>query len=130
MKKSIVIIMFVLLPGVLSGCGTTTSRSTNTPVVNNPSAGQDSGQTATSTNESASIDIQNFAFNPATLKIKQGTTVVWTNNDSVPHQIKSDAFNSDRLSQGQSFSFTFKTAGRFDYICAIHTTMAGTIIVQ
>lgn len=76
------------------------------------------------------VSIQNFAFNPGTLTIKKGETVTWTNNDSVLHQIKSDTFNSNPLSQGQTFSFTFNDTGTFNYSCAIHPSMTGKIIVE
>lgn len=76
------------------------------------------------------INIQNLAFNPGTLTVKKGTAVIWTNNDSAVHQIKSANFNSGQLSNGQSFSFTFNSAGTFDYSCAIHPSMLGKIIVE
>ncbi len=76
------------------------------------------------------INIQNFAFSPTSLTVKKGTTVVWTNNDSAPHQIKSATFNSSALSNGQTYSFTFDTVGAFPYSCAIHPSMQGTIIVE
>lgn len=78
----------------------------------------------------AAVTIASLAFNPATLTIKRGTTVTWTNNDSVSHQIKSASFNSDILSQGQSYSMTFNDAGIFDYSCAIHPAMTGQLIVE
>lgn len=40
--------------------------------------------------ETAAIAIANFSFQPPALTIKTGTTVVWTNEDPTPHQIKSD----------------------------------------
>lgn len=80
-------------------------------------------------NLTASVSIQNFAFNPTPLNIKVGTTVTWTNNDPMPHQIKSDTFNSSALTNGQSFSFTFSTAGQYSYSCAIHPSMHGQIVV-
>ncbi len=83
-----------------------------------------------SSNQANAVSIKNFAFNPAELAVKSGDTVTWTNDDSAPHQIKSTAFNSDMLSTGQSFSFTFNQAGSYDYICSIHPSMAGKIIVQ
>jgi plastocyanin len=76
------------------------------------------------------VDIQNFAFSPATLTVKKGTTVTWTNNDSAAHQIKSTTFNSSQFGKGQTFSFTFNDAGTFDYSCAIHPSMLGKIIVE
>ena len=81
-------------------------------------------------NEDLICHIQNFSFVPGALKVKVGDTVTWTNNDSVPHQIKSDTFNSTALSKGQTFSYTFQAAGTFDYSCAIHPMMKGQIIVK
>jgi len=83
----------------------------------------------------ASVAIQNFSFSPATLTVKRGTEVTWTNNDSVPHRIVPDAANSSggpqsgTLSQGDQFSFTFDKTGSFGYICQIHPSMSGTVIV-
>ncbi|HTW97027.1 MAG TPA: cupredoxin family copper-binding protein [Candidatus Methylomirabilis sp.] len=76
------------------------------------------------------VSIQNFSFNPSSLTVSVGTTVVWTNNDPVPHQIGSDSFNSSPLSQGGTFSHKFTTAGTYDYHCTIHPSMTGTITVQ
>ncbi len=80
----------------------------------------------------AALSIANFAFDPATLKIKVGTKVTWTNNDGAPHTATSadGAFDSGRLSSGASFAFTFTTAGTFTYHCAIHSSMTGTITVS
>jgi plastocyanin len=82
-------------------------------------------------NLTSAISIANFAFSPATLTVKVGTTVVWTNNDSVGHQIKSNtnAFGSNILNSGDRYQFTFNNAGTFGYICSIHPSMKGTIIV-
>ncbi len=78
------------------------------------------------------VTIKNFAFDPATLTISKGTTVTWTNEDSVPHQIVSDsnAFSSSPLGKGQTYSFTFSEIGTFSYHCAIHPSMKGTIAVK
>ncbi len=82
---------------------------------------------------SASVEIKNFAFNPGTVTVKVGTKVTWTNNDSAPHTVTSDSgspLNSKSiLSPGQSFSYTFTTAGTFPYHCTIHPTMKGQVVV-
>jgi plastocyanin len=74
----------------------------------------------------------NFAFSPATLTVKTGTKVSWTNKDTVTHTVTADqgAFNSGLLSPGNSFSFTFTQAGTYSYHCNIHHSMMATIIVQ
>lgn len=81
---------------------------------------------------SVSVNISNFAFNPPTLIVKKGTKVTWVNNDSAPHTVTSDSgslLNSPTLALGQSFSFTFSNLGTFNYYCAIHPMMKGSVIV-
>ncbi|MCX6758313.1 MAG: cupredoxin family copper-binding protein [Candidatus Nealsonbacteria bacterium] len=97
--------------------------------VNPPASNGQPAQPVTQ-GETAAIAIANFSFQPPALTIKTGTTVVWTNEDPAPHQIKSDTFNSSALSKGETFSFTFVSAGTYDYSCAIHPSMKGQIIVQ
>lgn len=76
------------------------------------------------------VFINNFAFNPAVVDAKIGDTITWTNNDSAAHDISGNGFKSPLMSNGQSFSFTFNTAGTYDYICGIHPGMKGAIIVK
>ncbi|MFA6475688.1 MAG: cupredoxin family copper-binding protein [Patescibacteria group bacterium] len=90
----------------------------------------DTNTTTTTTVSTNTVNIQNLTFSPTTLTVQKGTTVTWTNNDSAPHQIKADAFNSSQLAKGQSFSFTFNTVGTFDYSCSIHPSMLGKIVVE
>ena len=80
--------------------------------------------------EANSVAIKNFAFTPANLSVKQGTKVTWINDDSAAHKIKSDAFNSGDLNQGDKFEFTFSDKGSFDYSCSIHPSMTGKIVVE
>ena len=84
---------------------------------------------------SDAIAIKNFAFSPSTLTVTPGTTIVWTNQDSTPHQVVSDAgspvaFSSETLAKDSSFRFSFTQAGTYTYHCSIHPSMTGTIIVQ
>lgn len=76
------------------------------------------------------VSIKNFAFDPATLNVSVGSTVTWTNNDSTAHHIKGGNFESSDMANGQSYSFKFTSAGTFDYICSIHPSMKGQIIVK
>ena len=131
MKRAIILISLEIGVIVLGGCSQYGSTPNNSSGGNKVSAPvQTPAPTQGSSVTSNSINIQNFAFSPATLTVKKGTTVTWTNNDSAPHQIKSATFNSGQLGNGQSFSFAFDTAGTFDYSCAIHPSMLGKIIVQ
>ncbi len=102
----------------------------NKPSQVQPAAQPQTTQQTQTAVEANSVTIQNFAFNPGTLTVKQGTKVTWTNQDSATHKIKSDAFNSSDLNQGDTFAFTFNTKGSFDYSCAIHPSMTGKIVVE
>jgi len=64
--------------------------------------------------------------------IRAGSAVLWTNKDGAPHTVtaKDGSFDSGNLAQGASFSFTFQKAGTYDYFCAIHPSMKGTVVVQ
>jgi plastocyanin len=73
----------------------------------------------------------NFAFVPASLGIRVGTRVTFTNRDAATHTFTADSglFNSGNVASGQSFSFTFMGRGSFGYHCQIHPSMTGTIAV-
>jgi plastocyanin len=75
-----------------------------------------------------------FRFNPAVVNVAVGTTVVWTNHSSlgIAHTTTSDTgmWDSGNLAPGQSFSFTFTSAGSFAYHCTIHPFMHGTVNVS
>lgn len=79
-----------------------------------------------------SVNIMNFAFQPTPLTIPVGTTVVWTNQDSVSHTATSDTagvFDTGVLAKGQSGKMTFNTVGTFAYHCNIHPFMHGMVVV-
>lgn len=71
-----------------------------------------------------------FGANPLTVAV--GTTVTWTNNDSIPHDTIADGgqWSSPILNPGQTFQFRFATAGTFPYRCTLHPGMVGTVTVQ
>ena len=77
------------------------------------------------------VGIKNFAFSPATITVKAGSTVVWTNDDSIQHDITFDGggIASSALNHNDTFSHTFPAAGTYHYICSIHPFMHGTVIV-
>ena len=127
MKK--IVLSAFCLGLMLAGC--TQPGAQPTPATNQNNQNQNTNQGQPVTNgEEAEIVIQNFAFNPSVLTIAKGTTVIWTNQDSDPHVITSNTFNSGNLNRGDSFEFKFDTEGSFDYFCGIHPEMTGKIIVN
>ncbi len=77
------------------------------------------------------MTMQNFAYQPAHIQVRVGTTVTWTNQDSVPHSVtfKNGMKDSGLLSQGQSFSYTFNTPGAYQYYCTVHPYMVAVVTV-
>jgi amicyanin len=77
------------------------------------------------------VHIKNLAFSAATITVKAGSTVVWTNNDAIQHDVTFDGggIASSVLNHSDTFSHTFPTAGTYHYICSIHPFMHGTVIV-
>ena len=98
-------------------------RSANAAPVLNPS---------TANEMAAEVKIDNFNFSPATLEIKAGTTVTWTNADDIPHTVVSNDkfFKSKPLDTDQKFSFTFEKAGTYPYFCSLHPKMTAKVVVQ
>ena len=78
----------------------------------------------------AAVSIVDFSFEPATLDVAAGTTVVWTNDGRAPHTVTGEFADSGVLEPSQTFSQTFSEGGEFGYACAIHPNMAGTIRVS
>ena len=77
------------------------------------------------------VSIDNFAFVPATLTVPTGSTVTWTNHDEEPHTVAANdgSFRSPGMGSQGTYSHTFPTAGKFDYVCSIHPYMHATVVV-
>lgn len=98
--------------------------------------GEDSSATpasgSTGAGEAVIVEIKDFKFLPETLEVTVGTEVTWSNSDIVLHTVVADdgSFESENILKGDSFSFTFESAGSFPYICGVHTSMKGEIVVS
>ena len=79
----------------------------------------------------AEVGIVNFKFTPATVTIKVGATIDWTNHDDIGHTVSfaGQGINSKVLQRNDRFSHTFDTPGTYTYICSIHPFMHGTVVV-
>lgn len=111
---------------------TTTSNSTNSSMENMNMSNQSQSSNSTP-GATSSVTIENFAFSPANITVKKGTTVTWTNRDSTTHTVTEtdgkDGPKSGNLANGKSYQFTFNTVGTFKYACSIHPDMVGTVTV-
>ena len=95
-------------------------------------ASAEASPAASPTGAACTVEIRDFAFNPAEIEIAAGTTVTWTNNDTVAHTATATdgTFDSGILDPGASFKFTFDKPGTYDFACLIHPNMKGTVTVR
>jgi len=80
------------------------------------------------------VPIQKNAFTPSALTVTVGQVVTWTNEDDVPHTVTTSSapvkFDSGVFNKGKSWSYTFTQPGVYQYYCAVHPDMTGTVTVQ
>ena len=78
------------------------------------------------------VTIEGMRFQPQTLTVSSGDTIVWVNKDLVPHTATSKAggFDSQTIQADESWKYTAGTKGEFAYICAFHPAMKATLRVQ
>ncbi len=84
--------------------------------------------------KTVNVDIKEFKYQPETVTIKVGDTVVWTQVDEVKHTVTivtgPESFDSGLLSAGKTFSYTFTKPGTYAYKCTPHPGMRGTVTVE
>ena len=102
------------------GSGSSASGSTSAKPARTPSA------------EANSVLIANGHFRPKNLTVKAGTNLTWTNNDSTPQSVTSDApgvFDSGPINPGATFAYTFAQAGVLPYHSTTAYAVYGSITV-
>lgn len=122
MSKTILILsLAVVLAGLfVFGCG----KSDEDPYGgnNNNNNNNSSGN---------NVSIKGMSYSSASITVKAGTTVKWTNNDNTTHTVTANdnSFDSGDIAAYGTYSHTFNTAGTFSYHCKYHT-MSGTVTVN
>jgi plastocyanin len=88
------------------------------------------------TGEEFTISMSAMAFSPQELTVPAGSTVVWSNTDTMAHTVTADdgSFDSGILEPGETFNRTFNEPGEYQYYCELHGDpgrlgMAGVIVV-
>ncbi|MDB5127597.1 cupredoxin domain-containing protein [Mucilaginibacter sp.] len=119
MKKYIlgISLMIAVVVIAIAACSKSDSSNTPAPPTNNPTA--------------ANVSIKNFAFSPASVTIKAGGTVGWTNADADAHTVTDNngGFDSGAINANAKYSHTFATAGTYTYHCTFHSMMATATVV-
>jgi plastocyanin len=84
------------------------------------------------------VTMKDIQFDPESISVAKGTTVRWTNEDSVGHDVTKTGgagveFKSGEpggITRGKSYERTFDTAGTVEYVCTVHPGMTGEITVK
>lgn len=77
------------------------------------------------------VAIKGFQFVPAKLEVAAGDTVIWKNEDIVPHTVTlKRSFDSKEIAVGKSWTYLAKEAGTYSYLCTYHPTMVAQLIVK
>jgi plastocyanin len=117
MKRLTILSIFVALALLLSSCSLHLGHSGLLGGKGTP-APKTAKVTHTPPSNVSGISINNGKFRPKNVSVKVGTTLTWTNNDTVQQSITSDTpgvFDSGLLAPGATFQYTFSTAGVFPY---------------
>jgi plastocyanin len=88
--------------------------------------------------KAAAVKMSEIQFAPPTVTVAKGGKVTWTNEDSVGHDVTktggpgADFKSGDPggMAQGDTFSQTFDTPGKVQYVCTVHANMKGTVTVE
>lgn len=112
-------------------CGTG-SESVGVPPPGGGGGGGGGGGT-TCVGTTTAISITDSAFNPVCTRVPVNSTVRWTNNGALEHNVTfNDAGvgNSGRIGPSGTFQKTFGTAGIYGYNCTLHPGMNGSVEIQ
>jgi plastocyanin len=77
------------------------------------------------------VVIEGYSYHPMMLRVSRGATITWTDEDNVPHSVtfRNGMADSGLLKEGQTFQYTFQTAGTYQYYCSAHPYMRATVTV-
>ncbi len=77
------------------------------------------------------VVIDGVKYEPETLTVKRGDTVVWVNKDPFPHTVTAKGvFDSHEIAAGKSWRYKPRKAGEYAYVCTLHPNMKGTLKVE
>jgi len=79
------------------------------------------------------VTIEGMKFEPESLTVAAGDSVVWVNRDLVAHTATSSEagiFDSKLIAPDKSWKLTVRKKGDFAYTCTYHSTMKATLHVE
>ena len=79
------------------------------------------------------VEIRGMEFHPAVLTAAVGDTIVWINRDIVPHTATAGGrtkWDTGQLTQGQEGRYVARHGGVARYVCTLHPTMHGKLVIR
>jgi plastocyanin len=78
------------------------------------------------------VRIEGMKFVPERLQVAPGDTVVWTNQDFLPHSVTASeaGVESGDLAPNKSWRFVARKKGEMHYLCRLHPVMKGVLVVK
>lgn len=77
------------------------------------------------------VTMEGLKFNPSTVSVRSGDSIVWTNSDLVPHTVTSPGhFDSKQIAAGKSWTWKAGPKGHYQYVCLYHAGMEGGVVVE
>lgn len=151
MNRALAILTACSALALAAGCGSsktsstasTSSTSSSTSTTSKPQSGivpngkiNYASPPANSPVKSGLVNItyREIAIEPDTLRVRVGSTIKWTNQDPVEHNVTSASgpikFASKNFGEGGTFEIKAEQPGVIHYRCTLHpATMNGTIEV-
>ena len=78
------------------------------------------------------VEIQAFSFQPQRTVVSPGDTIVWINQDIVPHTVTANGgtWRSQPLEEGDSWEMVVGNGGMETYFCEFHPHMTGVLTTR
>ena len=74
------------------------------------------------------VVIDGLKYEPETLTVRRGDTIVWTNKDPFPHTVTAPGkFDSHDIAADGAWKYVARTAGEYAYLCTLHPNMKATL---
>jgi plastocyanin len=84
--------------------------------------------------QDATVTVKDFVFGPKEIRVAKGGSVTWTNKDEFDHSVVIGDLDIDGpkfgpQTQPASYTQQFSKPGTYPYMCGVHNSMTGTVVV-
>ncbi len=78
------------------------------------------------------VVMEALRFSPPVIEVAAGDTVIWKNKDPFPHTVTAEnrRFDSGEIAANRSWKFRAGKKGDYSYVCTLHPTMKGRLVVK